>query len=343
MKPTISAWGRTAPIDIDAVAEAIAAAQRPDGEIPWCSGERSDPWDHVEAAMGLTVGGRIASARRAFDWLADRQLPDGSFHAAYRDGEPLEWRRDPNMTAYLAVGVYHHFQVTGDRRFLSRMWGPVSRAVDFALSLQAPGGEIQWSVNPDGRIDPMALLTGSSSIFMSLKCALAIAAELGRSRPGWEAGRRRLAEAIADRPHLFNMTKSRYSMDWFYPVLSGAVTGEAARRRLDRSWKKFVIRGQGVRCVSDQPWVTVAETAELCLTLSAVGNATLAQIVFGWILDRRYEDDGSYWCGFTFPDMVIWPEERMTWTNGVVLMAADALYGLTPASTLFSHEVRAGR
>jgi hypothetical protein len=35
--------------------------------------------------------------------------------------------------------------------------------------------------------------------------------------------------------------------------------------------------------------------------------------------------------------MVIWPEEKITWTNAVVLMAADALYHLTPAAGLFSH------
>jgi len=36
--------------------------------------------------------------------------------------------------------------------------------------------------------------------------------------------------------------------------------------------------------------------------------------------------------------MVIWPEEKITWTNGVVIMAADALYQLSPASHLFSHD-----
>jgi hypothetical protein len=35
--------------------------------------------------------------------------------------------------------------------------------------------------------------------------------------------------------------------------------------------------------------------------------------------------------------MVLWPEEKITWTNAVVLMAADALYNLTPAGRMFSH------
>ena len=133
------------------------------------------------------------------------------------------------------------------------------------------------------------------------------------------------------------MTKSRFSMDWFYPVLCGTITGREAQARVESQWKKFVVQNVGVRCVSDQPWVTIAESSELVLALAAMGNDLLARIVFNWIGDHTF-DDSTYWCGFTFPDLVIWPEEKITWTNAVVLMAADALYNLTPASRLFSHE-----
>ena len=134
-----------------------------------------------------------------------------------------------------------------------------------------------------------------------------------------------------------NMTKSRFSMDWFYPILAGIITGTDAQKRIDRYWKKFVVEDRGVRCVSDKPWVTIAETAELTLSLAGMGNLELARIVFSWISDRRYED-GSYWCGFTCPDLVTWPEDKITWTNAVTLIAADAIYNLTQASVLFNHQ-----
>jgi hypothetical protein len=182
----------------------------------------------------------------------------------------------------------------------------------------------------------MALLTGSSSIYMSLKCAIAIASEMDLAPTAWIDARNRLGDAIRNRPNLFNMTKSRFSMDWFYPVLCGAVTAGAATRRIERQWKKFVVEGLGVRCVSDQPWVTVAESSELVLALAAMGNLGKARIVFNWLSEHVF-DDGSFWCGFTFPDMTRWPEEKITWTNAVVLMAADALFNLTPGGQLFSH------
>jgi len=115
-----------------------------------------------------------------------------------------------------------------------------------------------------------------------------------------------------------------------------AVQGTEARKRIDQHWKKFIITGQGVRCVSDEPWVTLAETSELSLALSAMGNRELAQIVFNWIVDRKFGDN-TYWCGYTYPETIVWPEEKITWTNAVVLMAADAIYDLTPAGQIFSH------
>ncbi len=324
------------PIDLEGPAALIARTQRPTGEIPWSAQQKTDPWDHVEAAMGLATAGMLSAARRAYEWLAGEQLADGSWYSAYLAGVPEDRTRDANMAAYVAVGVYHYFLLTADRGFVSRMWPTVRRAIDFALGLQASTGEIHWAVSPAGEVDRMALLTGSSSIYMSIKCALALSGIAGERHPGWQAGLTRLGDAIRTKPHLFNMTKSRFSMDWFYPVLSGAVSGAEAQRRIERGWRKFVVEGLGVRCVSDQPWIAVAETTELALALAGMGRLDQARVVFSWINERRFED-GSFWAGFTFPETTIWPEERLSWTNAGALIAADALFGLTPAAALFSH------
>jgi hypothetical protein len=324
-------------INIDAVCRLIAKTQLPSGEIPWCEGQKTDPWDHIESAMGLSTGGYLCEARQAFEWSARMQLEDGCWYSAYMRGAPEDTTRDANLSSYIAVGVFHYYLITADVDFMDRMWPTVSAAIDFALHLQTLEGEIHWAISPEGRVDPMALLTGSSSIYMSLKCALAIAQILGRPAPKWRNALIKLGDAIRYKPHLFNIAKSRYSMYWFYPILVGALTGADAQKRIDRYWGKYMIEERGVRCVSDEPWVTLAETSELVIALAAMGNRELAKIIFSWIADRRY-DDGSYWCGFTFPEMIIWPEDKLTWTNAVALMAADAIYNLTPACQLFSHE-----
>lgn len=337
MEPEVLRKKQPIEIDIDAIATVILDAQKENGEIPWSIDGKTDPWDHVEAAMGLAIAGHVEAAEKAYQWLAENQLEDGSWYAGYKDGAPVDRTRDTNMTTYVAVGVYHHFLLTGNFGFLHSMWPVVEKAIDFAVDLQAPSGEIYWAKSPDLKVDPMALLTGSSSIFMSMKCALAIAARVGAERPDWKASALKLQEAIKHGYHLFNIAKSHYAMDWFYPVLSGAITGDAAKKRIDQHWKKFIVEGMGALCVSNRPWVTIAETSELVIALAAAGNRKVAEIVFNWLHDRKFED-GSYWCGFTYPDMVIWPEDKITWTNGVVIMAADALYHLSPAADLFSHD-----
>ena len=337
MKWELSRAGAEARLDVEQMADFIASVQKADGEIPWSVGGKTDPWDHVESAMGLSVAGYWTEAERAYGWMRGTQQEDGSWPAAYRDGVPVDATRDTNMSSYIAVGVFHHYLITGRHDFLRRMWPTVRNGVDYAVGMQAPTGEIHWAQNGEGVVDPMALLTGSSSVYMSIKCALAVAARLGRSRPDWEAALLKLGYAIRFRPNRFNMIKSRFSMDWYYPILCGAVTGDDARRRINKYWEKFVVPDWGIRCVSDRPWVTMAETSEFVLTLHAIGEVEKARIVFSWLLDKKY-DDGSYWMGVTFPDAVIWPEEKTAWTTAAILLACDALYRLTPAGVLFSHE-----
>lgn len=324
-------------MNVNSVAGFIAGLQKISGDIPWHENGKTDPWDLVESAMGLNIGGYFMESCRAFEWMMNNQNDDGSWFSSYIDGQPQDRTRETNMSAYIATGVFHTWLITKDKAFLISMWNCVKRAMDFAISLQTDTGEIYWAKSPDGVVDPMALLTGSSSIYMSLKCALAIADLLDKPALHWENAFKKLEHSLRNNIHIYNISKSRFSMYWFYPILSGALSGKTAAKRIEKYWKKYVVDGQGVRCVSDQPWITMAETSEFVLALSAMGNDKLARIVFSWIQERTYED-GTFWCGYTFPDMVIWPEEKISWTNGVVLMAADALYSLTPAAGLFSHD-----
>ena len=273
------------PVDVEKIAGFIAYIQKESGEIPWSVGGKTDPWDHIESAMGLSIAGFYREAERAYLWLASVQLEDGSWWSEIQDGKTINSTKETNFAAYMAVGVYHHFLITGDAAFLKQMWNSMSRGIQYAINMQAPEGEIYWARNSEGVIDKMSLLTGCSSIYMSIKCALAIAELLGKKRPGWVKAKNSLGDAIRNRPDVFNMIKSRYSMDWYYPVLCGAVSGENAKKRIDHFWDKFVVPDWGVRCVSDRPWVTMAETSELVLTLAAVEDYSRAKTIFSWLSD----------------------------------------------------------
>lgn len=323
-------------MDRELVAEtvdAISRVQLDDGCIPWFAGHHVDPWNHVEAAMALSAGGRVREARHAFRWLARMQRSDGTWASYYRDGRITDPTVDANFCAYIAAGLWHHTQATSDVALLSELWPCLEHAIGAVLSLQTPGGEFLWARDAENRPYPGALVTSSSCIHLSLRAAVSCAAELGHSGDEWEAAADRLAHAVAHRPERF-VPKQRWSMDWYYPVLGGAVTGPAARVRLAERWDDFVIEGVGTRCVSDRPWMTGAETCELVLALDATGRTEDAWRLFTW-MQRLRAEDGSYWTGDVFPEDVHWPEERPTWTAAAVVLAADALLGLSPASGFF--------
>jgi hypothetical protein len=329
----------------------ILHTQLPNGCIPWFSGGKADPWDHIEAAMGLTIGGELAAARRAYEWLVQEQLDDGSWWANYFDEQPVDKNhRETNFIAYIATGVWHYYLVTGDVVFLRDFFPSVKRAIDFVLRYQSPTGEIYWAVAGDGSAKKDALVTASSSIYKSLECAILMAETLGDNlaQPSavelfrematrWRKSHARLGNTLRHHPENFDRTwepKTRFSMDWFYPILTGIVQGKAAQQRIETKWTTFVETDIGCRCVSDEPWVTVAESCELTLALLAAGEHAKAVNLFSW-LHQFIDEDGGYWTGYNFRDQVIWPREKTTWTAGAILLAADAITEHTGAATLF--------
>jgi hypothetical protein len=336
-RPDVQVDGILDAADVAETVQSIAALQLPTGMIEWFPGGHCDPWKHVECALALTVGGLRHEAEQAYQWLADVQRPDGSWHQYYLADGVEDAKFDANTIAYASTGVWHHWLTWRDRGFVESMWPVVEQAVDFVLDLQTPRGEIIWARHADGTPWSFALLTGSSSTYHSLRCAIALAEELGHERPDWELSAASLGHTIARVPDAF-APKDRWAMDWYYPVLAGVLTGDSGRERLASRWNDFVMPDKGVRCVADRPWVTAAETCECVMALDAVGEVDAAYELFAWAQRLRHAD-GSYWTGIVYPQEVNFPGgERSSYTAAAVVLAADALAGSSPTSGLFRGE-----
>jgi hypothetical protein len=310
---------------------AIVAVQQADGAIGWPDGH-VDAWNHVECAMALSVCGLRDASRRAYEWLRENQRADGSWLKQIPGGQ-ADLTTESNHAAYCAVGVWHELQVSRDDGFAQRMWPTVRAAIDFVLGLQTPRGEIIWRRTADGTPESYALLAGSSSMYSSLRCAIMLAEYLAEPQPDWELAADLLAHVVAGHPEAF-ADKSRFSMDWYYPVLAGPVRGETARRHLDLGWDTYVVPELGVRCVSDEPWVTAAETAELAIALEAIGNPAGAVDLLDQIQLLR-DPSGAYWTGWQYANQRHYPDEQSSYTSAAIVLAADVLCGATRGSSLF--------
>jgi hypothetical protein len=319
--------------DVRATVDAIARVQRSDGSIPWYDGGQVDPWNHVEAAMALDIGGRHAEAAQAYTWLAAMQRDDGSWHAAYRDGEVVDATLDTNLCAYIAAGLWLHLLCGAPVAELRTRFRNVERALEFVLSLQGEDGAVWWACDANGRPWRRGLVTGSSCIHLSLACAARLGDALDMPHPEWHAARGRVRGALLDAPHSFK-DKRRWAMDWYYPVLCGVVTGRVALARIASRWDDFVVPERGVRCVSDRPWITAAETCELALALVRCGDRARAAELLEWAQHLR-GDDAAYWTGANFTDGRIFPpDEQPTWTSAAVVLADSAISGGVAAELL---------
>ena len=217
------------------------------------------------------------------------------------------------------------------------MFPMVERAINCVLRYQTDHGEIAWAYDADGKARDDALVTGCSSIYKSLECAVNLASLLDEDSTRWQRAYCRLGLALRHKPNRFDRSwesKARYSMDWFYPILAGVYEGAEAKARIHQRWDTFVRPGMGCVCVSDEPWVTVAESCELTMALIAAGERSRAVSLYSW-LHQWADSDGAYWTGYQYQLEEFWPIEKTSWTSAAVLLAADALTEHTGACKLF--------
>ena len=85
-------------------------------------------------------------------------------------------------------------------------------------------------------------------------------------------------------------------MDWYYPILCGVYTHDKGISIIDSKWLEFIVEGKGCKCVSEEPWVTVAESSELVMALVKIGLVDKAEDLFNSLHQWR-DEDGLYWTG----------------------------------------------
>ena len=322
---------------IQSQADFIISQQLPSGAIPWYRGGITDPWDHVECAMALDFSGHVREARLAYKWMRDTQNPDGSWYFSYHHDKPQDLTKDTNFSTYIATGMWFHYLTTKDLDFLRYMWPTVDKAINFALSLQRPGGEIYWGLSENNEVWPGAILTASSSTWLSIECGTRIAEILRVEKPAWNKASRKLSRAIRSHPERFDRLgedKSGHAMTWYYPILVGLLKGKQAEERISRRWQDFVIDGWGCKCFADRKSVCVAETFELILALTKMGAKDKARMVLDWVLQFQ-DSDGVFYREIYWPQKEIRRSElepqiheKNTWTSAAAILAIAALSGV---------------
>ena len=274
-------------VDRAALVRRILELQDRDGRISWFDVGIFDPWNHAESAMGLAIGGELDAARSALAHLRETQLPDGSWEGDMGCAAPLDADnrfvladnvptiRDTNFCAYPAVAAWHLALMSGERRDISENAAMITRAMTWVLDHQRTDGAFAWRACDAGENveDVDALRTGSASIYLSLECAIRSLGEIGRPTEPLTAARERLGRTLRLSPESTWLDKRSFAMDWYYPVLCGALGHRAACTGavLPLIGASSCTPNGAAAALTDEPWVTAAETAELAIASARVG------------------------------------------------------------------------
>ena len=232
--------------------------------------------------------------------------------------------------------MWHHYLNFNNKSFLKDFWPVLDSAIEFTLSAQSKHGDFSWAKDKDVWLED-ALKTGCSSILMSLICYKKIAEELNLKGRVSQKQLTDLRNCLRSKSFRFDRnweSKSRYSMDWYYPVLSGAFNKSESIKIFKEKWDEFVVDGLGCKCVKEEPWVTAAESSELVLSLMKVGLINEAEDILQDTFNL-IDEDGLLWTGYVFKDKKYWPIEKPSWTMGAAILAGNAINKFSPSSDFF--------
>ena len=253
--------------------EYITKCQNRLGAIAWEPNGKVDPWDHVESIMALNLLDFKEEALKGFDWLISSQEQDGSWYSEYQGEKITNLNKETNFCAYISSGALHHFLNFKELSFLEKIWPTLKKSIEFVISGQTDEGDILWAKDDNEKWMDDSLLTGCASIFKSLNDFNKIAKTLGYEEFILKEEIKKLKDSIINKSERFDRTwesKARYSMDWYYPVLCGIHNKQDSKKIINERWDEFVVPGLGCKCVSEEPWVTVAESCELILALNKI-------------------------------------------------------------------------
>jgi len=321
----------------------IKSIQYKSGAIPSNEDGTHDPWDHIESIMGLNIYKDIEASKSAFNWLTHHQNSDGSWYAKYYKTDAIEKNKPTHFSPYIAVAALHFFRIFKDINFLQSIWSSIELAVNFSVELQQDNGTIPWSINNNSQIENDYLLTGCSSILKSIECGIALSKILNETEniEKWKKAHLLLSNAIQDPDGKFDLIKDRkrFSMDWYYPILSGCLKQDEKSHYINKIFKDFYLDGIGIKCVIEEPWITVAETSEFILALMCAGYDDEAKRLLFDVLNIS-DEDGIPFMGWQYEQNIFWPEEKPSWTAAALMLSADCVFDYSDASDLFKSDQR---
>ena len=308
--------------DLESAKDWIISNQNSDGAIFWDEKGKCDAWDHSECLIALAIFEEWEVFDKGVDWILNNINSDGHIYSEFNFNKPSRDFFEAHHAAYIFLPLLQRYLIDGKKEYLKKISNELKNIYVGMKSFKDDDGYFYWAKSSKGYSDN-SLITATCSVELSRRAYKYISEVIGDSFSDNDDFLNK--EMLTSRK--FNrdgIDRSRFSMDCYYPLLCGYRSESDVTKLL----KDFYVEGLGIKCVIEEPWVTLAESSEAVIALIKSGEKEAAHKIFSDIIKFKNKD-GIFPTGYQYKLDILWPEENSTWTNAAVIMAADCLFDLT--------------
>ena len=289
----------------------IITNQSSSGAILWDEKGKCDPWDHCECLIALAIYEEWDSFWRGVNWFFTNLNEDGLIYAEFLNEKPSKLHYESHHAPYIIIPLIQAHLIDQDQDYNKILTNEqlikLENIFETLNDFKDQDGYFYWAKDCNGYSDN-SLITASMSILLSLVAK-------NKSFPEFKIN------MWQEKFNRDGVDRSRFSMDFYYPFLAGIKNNKNEFLEL---LDKYYIKGLGVKCVAEEPWVTIAESSECVISALIHGNGSIAKEIFNDI-QQFQNKDGIFPTGYQYDMEIFWPEENSTWTNAAGIIAAHAL------------------
>ena len=289
----------------------IISNQSSSGAIFWDEKGKCDPWDHCECLIALAIYEEWEHFWRGVNWFFTNLNEDGLIYAEFQNEKPSKLHYESHHAPYIIMPLIQASLIDGKQDYKKILTNEqllkLENVFEVLNDFKDEDGYFYWAKDSNGYSDN-SLITASMSIFLSL-----MAKDKSFHKFNIEMWQEKFDRDGVDR--------SRFSMDFYYPFLAGIKND---KKEFIDILDNYYVKGLGVKCVAEEPWVTIAESSECAISALIHDNEDIAKDIFNDI-QQFQNKDGIFPTGYQYDMEIFWPEENSTWTNAAVIIAAHAL------------------
>ena len=289
----------------------IISNQSSSGAIFWDEKGKCDPWDHCECLIALAIYEEWEYFWKGVNWFITNLNEDGLIYAEFQNEKPSKLHYESHHAPYIIMPLIQASLIDKEQDYKKILTNEqllkLENIFEALNDFKDEDGYFYWAKDSNGYSDN-SLITASMSIFLSMVAK-------DKSFPKFNI------DMWQEKFNRDGIDRSRFSMDFYYPYLAGIKNNK--KEFLDLL-DNYYVKGLGVKCVAEEPWVTIAESSECVISALIHDNENIAKQIFNDI-QQFQNKDGIFPTGYQYKMEIFWPEENSTWTNAAVIIAAHAL------------------